>query len=147
MKLDIRKMSEADIDQVHDIESKVFSDPWSKKAFKSDLDNSFAMPHVALFENRVAGYISLYLVGDEIQIGNIAVSPDFHGRGIGTKLMEFIIGLAAEHKRRLLVLEVRQSNEVACRLYQKFGFRVAGRRRYYYRLPTEDALIMIRGVE
>jgi ribosomal-protein-alanine N-acetyltransferase len=147
MKIEIRKMSEADIDQVHEIESRVFSDPWSKKAFQSDLASSIALPHVALFENKVAGYICLYRVGDEIQIGNIAVSPDFHRRGIGTKLMEFILVLAAEQKRSLLVLEVRQSNEVACKLYEKFGFKVAGRRRLYYRQPMEDALIMIRGVD
>jgi ribosomal-protein-alanine N-acetyltransferase len=147
MKIEITRMAESDLDEVHQIETKVFSDPWSKQAFLSDLKNDFAIPLVARFENKVAGYTCLYSAADEIQIGNLAVSPDFRQRGIGTRLVEHIISLATENHKRLLVLEVRPSNEAACKLYAKFGFRVAGKRKYYYHKPTEDALIMIRGVE
>ena len=140
-------MAENDIDEVHQIENRVFSDPWSKQAFLSDLKNDFAIPLVARFENRVAGYASLYAAADEIQIGNLAVAPDFHQRGIATRLIEHIIKMATETQKRLLVLEVRPSNEAACKLYTKFGFKVAGKRKYYYHKPTEDALIMIRGVD
>lgn len=147
IKIEITGMAESDVGEVHEIESKVYSDPWSKQAFMSDLKNDFAWPLVARFEKKVAGYASLYQAADELQIGNIAVSPDFHQRGIGTKLMEHIIRLAQENQKRLIVLEVRPSNEAACSLYKKFGFKVAGKRKYYYHKPTEDALIMIRGVE
>lgn len=140
-------MAEADIDEVHEIESKVFSDPWSKRAFQSDLQNDYAWPLVARFERKVAGYASLYQAADELQIGNIAVAPDFHQRGIGTKLLEHIIKMARDNQKRLIILEVRPSNKAACSLYEKFGFKVAGKRKYYYHKPTEDALIMIRGVE
>jgi ribosomal-protein-alanine N-acetyltransferase len=44
-------------------------------------------------------------------------------------------------------LEVRTSNESAIRLYERFGFRAAGRRRAYYHDNREDALIMWRTVE
>ena len=40
------------------------------------------------------------------------------------------------------VLEVRAGNEAAQALYRHFGFEVTGRRRNYYREPTEDALVM-----
>ena len=147
MNIKITRMTDIDVDEIHKIESKVFSDPWSKRAFLSDIRNDFSIPLVAYFEKKVAGYACLYRTTDEIQIGNLAVSPDFHQRGIGTKIMEYIINLAAEQKVKTLVLEVRQSNEAARRLYLKFGFKVAGRRRYYYRKPSEDALIMIRGID
>ncbi len=147
MKIEIVKMAVNDIEDVHQIEVKVFNDPWSKQAFLSDMKNDFAIPLVARFENKVAGYASLYAAADEMQIGNLAVAPDFHQRGIGTKLIEHILKLAVETQKRLLVLEVRPSNEAACKLYRKFGFKVAGKRKYYYHKPTEDALIMIRGVD
>jgi len=147
MKIDIEKMNEEDIDQVYKIESEVFTDPWSKRAFLSDLKNEYAYPLTAHFENKVAGYASLYIAADEIQIGNLAVSPDYHQRGIGTMIMEHILNLASELKTRLLILEVRPSNEAACKLYVKFGFKKAGRRKYYYHKPVEDALIMIKGME
>ncbi|HHI02112.1 MAG TPA: ribosomal-protein-alanine N-acetyltransferase [candidate division Zixibacteria bacterium] len=147
MKLDIIKMTEADIDAIYEIEKKLFSDPWSKQAFLSDLKNDFAYPLTVRFENKVAGYACLYRAVDEVQIGNFAVAPDFHQRGIGTMLMERILGMAAELEVRLFVLEVRPSNEAARKLYMKFGFKEAGKRRYYYRKPTEDALILIKGVD
>ena len=43
-----------------------------------------------------------------------------------------------------LTLEVRPSNEAAIALYQSFGFEEVGRRRNYYDLPKEDALILTR---
>ena len=147
MKIEIVKMGENDIEEVHSIESRVFSQPWSKQAFISDLKNDFAVPLVARFEDKVAGYASLYQAADELQIGNIAVAPDFHQRGIGTLLLEHIIKVAQNNQKRLIVLEVRPSNTAACNLYKKFGFKVAGKRKYYYHKPIEDALIMIRGVE
>ena len=43
-----------------------------------------------------------------------------------------------------LTLEVRPSNQAAIALYQGFGFIEAGRRRNYYDLPKEDALILTK---
>ena len=43
---------------------------------------------------------------------------------------------------RWLTLEVRPSNDVAVRLYEKFGFKVIGRRRGYYTDNNEDAIVM-----
>ena len=39
-------------------------------------------------------------------------------------------------------LEVRRSNVPAQRLYERFGFAVAGVRRGYYSSPVEDALVL-----
>ena len=147
MNIELKKMAEADIDDVHKIETQLFSDPWSKKAFLADLNNEYAISLTVHFENKVAGYASLYHTLEEIQIGNFAVAPDYHNRGIGTTIMEYIIELAKDLKAQLLILEVRRSNEAARKLYTKFGFKEVGQRRYYYRKPTEDALIMIKGID
>jgi ribosomal-protein-alanine N-acetyltransferase len=45
---------------------------------------------------------------------------------------------------RRATLEVRRSNEAAQKLYEKFGFTVAGVRRQYYTNPQEDALVLWR---
>ncbi len=106
MNIEIKKMAEADIDDVHKIETRVFSDPWSKKAFLADLNNEYAISLTVHFENKVAGYASLYHALDEIQIGNFAVAPDYHNRGIGTVIMEYIIELAKDLKAQIKRLEV-----------------------------------------
>ncbi len=41
-----------------------------------------------------------------------------------------------------VILEVRESNRPAVRLYESIGFRLEGRRNKYYRDPTEDALLL-----
>ncbi len=41
-------------------------------------------------------------------------------------------------------LEVRLSNEAARKLYESEKFRILGKRKSYYRNPTEDAIIMSR---
>ncbi len=53
----------------------------------------------------------------------------------------------ADKPNEQYTLEVRTSNESAIRLYERFGFRAAGRRRAYYHDNREDALIMWRTVE
>ena len=40
---------------------------------------------------------------------------------------------------------MKPSNQAALSLYQKFGFKEAGRRRKYYKDTGEDALILWRG--
>ncbi|MGH8246092.1 MAG: GNAT family N-acetyltransferase, partial [Gammaproteobacteria bacterium] len=48
---------------------------------------------------------------------------------------------------RKVWLEVRESNHTAIAFYQRHGFAVFGRRRAYYQLPPEDALILGGTVE
>jgi [ribosomal protein S18]-alanine N-acetyltransferase len=73
---------------------------------------------------------------------NLAVVPDFRGRGLGAGLLD--AGLEAVRNRggTEVFLEVRASNAVAQSLYAGRGFRTEGRRRGYYRRPDEDALVL-----
>jgi ribosomal-protein-alanine N-acetyltransferase len=146
MDVAIQKMTEDDLDEVVEIEKATFADPWPKRAFKYDLSSDYSMPLAAKIDNSVVGYASVYFVLDEMQIGNIAVEPGFQHRGIGAKIMQYIIDEAKRLKIAHIYLEVRQSNENAQKLYLKFGFVVSGRRRLYYRHPTEDALIMVKEI-
>jgi len=56
--------------------------------------------------------------------------------------MEAAIDEAGRRGVAEAILEVRASNEAAQLLYRDLGFSFVGRRRDYYRLPTEDALVM-----
>lgn len=138
----IEKMKKEDLDQVIKIEEKSFSDPWNKSFFSQDIDNEYALPLVARADDNVVGYICLWKILDEIQISNIAVSPEYRRRGIGEKMMEKTLNLAAKKDFRRISLDVRVSNLPAVSLYKKFGFTQAGRRKNYYRSPPEDALIL-----
>jgi ribosomal protein S18 acetylase RimI-like enzyme len=44
----------------------------------------------------------------------------------------------------MLDLEVRDGNAAAIAMYERFGFRVIGRRRGYYQPSGADAIVMRR---
>ena len=64
------------------------------------------------------------------------------GRGLGSALLQTTLDEGRKRNANAAQLEVRASNEAAQRLYLKCGFEVVGRRKNYYRNPTEDALLM-----
>lgn len=59
-------------------------------------------------------------------ISNVAVHPDWQGRGIGRALLEASLDFAADHVAAQVVLQVRDDNLVARRLYESLGFQKIG---------------------
>jgi ribosomal protein S18 acetylase RimI-like enzyme len=58
-------------------------------------------------------------------------------------------GVLSEAKRKgclSVILSVRESNQAAIILYEKYGFVELEKRRNYYRFPTEDAIIMVKNL-
>jgi ribosomal-protein-alanine N-acetyltransferase len=82
-----------------------------------------------------------------VHIHTLAVRPQGRNRGYGSARLRHVLLEAARAGARRATLEVRRSNESARRLYERFGFRIAGVRRDYYSHPTEDALILWRDGE
>ena len=93
---------------------------------------------------RVVGYAGLLVVADEGYITNVAVFPEYRRQGVAAKLIAVFENFARGNKLAFLTLEVRPSNAAAIALYEGFGFRQAGRRKNYYDLPKEDALILTK---
>jgi [ribosomal protein S18]-alanine N-acetyltransferase len=86
---------------------------------------------------------SVDALGDhEWEIDNVAVSGPARRRGLGSRLLGEFLRLVREHGGREIFLEVRESNHAARKLYEKWAFVEAGRRKAYYQDPAEDALIL-----
>jgi len=77
----------------------------------------------------------------EWELENIVVAPEVRGTGIGKKLMDTLLVQARQTSSDAVLLEVRESNAAARRLYEKLGFRETGRRKAYYANPGEDAVL------
>ena len=135
-------MSPEDVEEVVRLEKICFSDPWSKENFIDELQFKPAIPLVAKSGEEVVGYTCLWHLEDELEVANFAVSPAHRGKGIGEKIMKRIFQEAKGKGCKSIILSVRESNLAAIKLYTKFGFVEVGRRKKYYRLPTEDALTM-----
>ena len=135
-------MNEEDLEEVVRLEKICFSDPWSKEAFMEELRLKLATPLVVKLGEKVVGYTCLWHLDAQLEVANFAVSPDHRGKGIGERIMKRILLEAKERGCKSIILSVRESNLPAIKLYTKFGFVEVGRRKKYYRLPTEDALTM-----
>ncbi len=131
------------LEQVLAIERESFPIPWSRQAFMFEVEeNDLAFYIVALANKRVVGYAGMWAVLDEAHITNVAVHPDFRGRGVGRALIMELLARAAVSGAAMVTLEVRVSNHIARNLYRSAGFADRGLRRGYYSDNGEDALIM-----
>jgi ribosomal-protein-alanine N-acetyltransferase len=138
-----------DVEEVVAIERTSFTDPWSARAFAMETAEKAerSWSWVAELNGRVAGYIVAWPVEDEVHLANIAVAPQWRGRGIGRFLMEKLLERARRGKASWIALEVRFSNHWARRLYESLGFRPVAIRKNYYRNDAEDALVMMCRME
>jgi ribosomal-protein-alanine N-acetyltransferase len=135
-------MTESDLDQVLDIETKSYPRPWSKAHFLDELSSPHSFPHVSFdCEGNVTGYICPMVLLDEGHIFNVAVRNGLRTQGIGRLLIERVIRDCRERGAAFVSLEVRTSNSPAIGLYLSLGFVVTGSRKNYYE-NGEDAILM-----
>jgi ribosomal-protein-alanine N-acetyltransferase len=90
----------------------------------------------------VVGYVVAWLVADEAEVANLAVAPEWRGRGVGAALLDAALNEARNGGAHVAHLEVRDSNVAARALYGSRGFMPVGRRRRYYQAPVEDAVLL-----
>lgn len=141
----IRQAVSKDINNLSEIDKICFPDPWSKEAFRQEIEeNNLAIYLVAEFQEEIIGYIGVWCISWEGHITNIAVKPEWRNKNIASKLIEIMMDLVSKNEVEEFTLEVRPSNLQAINLYNKFGFIEEGRRPKYYQNNGEDAIIMWR---
>lgn len=140
--ISFRPMTEADLDAVLKIEYAAFSHPWTRGIFADGLKSYECW---VMFEGtQQVGHGVIQIILDEAHLLNITIKPESQGCGLGLRLLEHLMARANELGARECFLEVRESNQSAYRLYERFGFNEIGRRRGYYPAVggREDALVM-----
>jgi len=139
----LASFGEVDLDQVVEIEHRCFASPWRREHFCFEIhDNRFAVNRVIRLGDRVLAYACVWMIGDELKINNIAVSPDRRRLGLGRWLLRRLLEEARRAGCTVARLEVRPSNRSAVELYRVHGFREIERRTGYYEQEGEDALVM-----
>jgi [ribosomal protein S18]-alanine N-acetyltransferase len=144
----IRPLAYPDLPQVMGIERRVFPTPWSLAMFVLELSKPSgvclaATMRAATGEERLVGYLICSRYDTVWHVMNVAVDLDHQSRGLASALLAELYARVQDPEARF-TLEVRRSNSVAIRLYEREGFRAAGMRRRYYQDNGEDALVMWR---
>lgn len=139
----IRRMTEADLDTVLEIEGLSYDFPWTRGIFRDCLQAQHYC-QLLLSDGHIIGYCVMSTGAGEAHILNICVHPEQRQQGWGRYLLRQLVVEAARRQADLLLLEVRISNQSAIRLYDSLGFNEIGLRRNYYPSTQgrEDALLM-----
>ena len=110
----------------------------------AELERAIALPWVLRSPStgEPLSFSLAWSVADELQLLDMASHPEHRRKGHARSLLAELLRYAQREHKRLFLLEVRQSNEPAIRLYRSAGFETTGVRRGYYSDTGEDAFEM-----
>ncbi len=142
----LREMSRADMAAVMALEQELFpEDAWTPEMFAAE----FAQPPsrrlylVAKQGDTLLGYAGMMFTGgSQADVVTLAVKPACWGEGTGTALLTALVDEAEKRGYEEVLLEVREDNSRARRLYLRHGFAEVGIRRGYYQPSGVDAVVM-----
>lgn len=144
--IEIRRMTMDDVPAVTAIDCAADLSPWTENLFRRELQIAVAQTLLAINKqaqgDQIAGFISFWMVADEVQLHKIVVRRQDRRRGIAGKLFQAMTDLALARGLSRATLEVRRGNEAAIKFYETFGCRVTAVRKGYYDEAGEDALMM-----
>ena len=142
MEIEIVEMILEDVPEVAAIESMLFSQPWSERGFLESMKSRDTLYLVVKMQEKIIGYCGLLQSFEEADITNVAVHPEWQGKGIAFQMLQKLMELGRAKGIERYTLEVRVSNTPAVRVYEKLGFSSVGIRKNFYDMPREDAMIM-----
>jgi ribosomal-protein-alanine N-acetyltransferase len=140
MPVDIRSASLHDVPAILAIEQGApAASHWTLEQYNQRVDSGIIL--VAEEAGELSGFVCAHAVAGEWEIENVVVAAKFLRRGIADALVRDLIRRAASEAASAILLEVRESNLPARRLYEKRGLLEAGRRPMYYKDPPGDAIL------
>ena len=141
----IRPAVADDVTAIAGLENETFPTPFARSHFAMSLYEPSRLLLAAQTGRGIAGYLLARVLPDEppaAEILTVAVAERERQKGVGRALMTALSRALTERSVSRSLLEVRESNTPAQKLYARCGYRQIGRRRGYYDHPDEDALIM-----
>lgn len=144
--IQIHKMTIQDLEQISTILSTEFDDFWNENLLKGEIENPNSKCIIAKLHNEIVGFACIWKAVDDIHITNIVVKKTYRKQGIGSLLLKELIEISNKDNMTSITLEVNAKNLPAQNLYEKYGFKVLGRRKKYYN-GTEDAIIMTKDLK
>ncbi|MDI4665119.1 ribosomal protein S18-alanine N-acetyltransferase [Xanthobacter autotrophicus] len=141
----VRDAVAADVPHLAAIHGRAFARGWEPDEFERLLSDRAVRAHVATLGPRrpPVGFILSHVVPPEAEVLSVAVVTDRRRRGIGRALLSHHLARLAAEGVSTSFLEVEEGNQPARALYERFGYREAGRRRGYY-AGGADALLLRR---
>ncbi len=138
----VRWMIRRDMPEVVAIEQEAFEFPWSEEEFTRCLRQRNCIGMVAEMADSVVAFMIYELHRAKLHVLNFAVVRSHRRLGIGSRMMDKLIGKLTPDRRGRIVLEVRETNLPAQLFFRSLGFRATSVLKDFYEDSTEDAYLM-----
>ena len=145
--MELRRATASDAKEIAAMEAEYFSDSWGERDILSYISSELAMCFSALDGGELIGYILGRKIVPEGEIYRVCVKAERRQRGVGYRLLSYALKTELGEGVETVFLEVREQNTAARRLYSAEGFEEISVRKNYYRNPTDNAIIMIKGLK
>jgi ribosomal-protein-alanine N-acetyltransferase len=141
----LRDMQLTDLPAAMEIELAAYEFPWTEAVMRDCFRYGY-IRKVYVTSTGIIGYAFISIGAGECHFLNICIAPAHQRQGHGARLVKLLLQAAREAQAHSAFLEVRVSNKVAFRLYDKLGFNEIGVRKGYYpaHAGREDALVLAR---
>ena len=140
--MNIRTAELEDLNEIYNIEKKVFNDYWSLDLIKSEIiEKKYSRVTVLELKKKIVGYIFQRKIYDENHIINLAIDIPYQHKGYGKFLLMKI--LEKDSNDTNVFLEVKEANLPAVKLYIDLGFEEVDRKEGYYS-DGSNAIFMLR---
>ena len=128
----IRKGKVSDLKSILKIEKKVYNKPyWNELMLKRLFNkNSNQIIWITEIKQKIVGFLIEQRCDDEINILNVAIDKSFQNRGLGKKLIGYLLRIIPNNSS--VFLEVNSSNFIARKIYSNLNFRNIDIRKSYY---------------
>jgi ribosomal-protein-alanine N-acetyltransferase len=138
----VRELLNQDFSRVNEIGLLIKNNFSTVYKIEEDIKNDYVHIYVYEEDNNVLGFIHIENHFEITDVINIAVDKNYQGKGIGKKLLQYVIDNTEAEK---IMLEVKENNIAAIKLYESMGFKQIHVRPNYYE-GNIDALIMERSI-
>ena len=147
--MEVRKAQLLDVSAIIALQYECRLSPWPQSAYEEEtgrIDSIFLVATsaetgpIAFITGRVLGGTKGLLAQAEIY--NLGVAESCRGRGVGSLLLAEFLIQCLRFAVTIVFLELRSTNLVALKFYQRHGFKKTGERANFYSDPVENATLM-----
>ncbi len=128
----LRQFNLEDLQSISNILETDFDDFWNYNTLKNDIESTISSSFCYIINNQIIGFASISIILDIAELNNIVIRKSCRGNGYSSILLKYLIDFAKSKNCNKINLEVSAINNVAIKLYKKFGFKQVGIRHKYY---------------
>ena len=128
----IRQFNLEDLQSISNNLETDFDDFWNYNTLKNDIESTISSSFCYIINNEIVGFASISIILDTAELNNIVIRKSCRGNGYSSILLKYSIDFANSKNCTKINLEVSAINNIAIKLYKKYGFKQVGMRHKYY---------------